>query len=97
MLLGAGWCHRPGRPRGRSGAQTCDLVLLGRGDELGEHRPQGLTVAAVRGAGGVDVLLRVECSPVDAVAGVLGELLDERALGAAVAFAEGWVALISAR
>jgi len=46
--------------------------------------------------GGDDVALGVEVNPRNRVTGCLGDLAEKRALGAPVALAEGWTALISA-
>ena len=46
-------------------------------------------VAVRRGAGGVDVRVPVDVLPAQPVAGVAGQLTEERPLGAAVAFAKG--------
>jgi hypothetical protein len=73
------------------------LLLVAVDDELGEHLAHRLLVAAVRGLAGLDVAGGVEAGPVDVVAGVAGELLEECPLGAAVALAERWTLLISAR
>lgn len=64
--------------------------------EVAEHLTERRVVAAVTLVGGDDVALGVEVNPRNRVTGCLGDLAEKRALGAPVALAEGWTALISA-
>ena len=54
----------------------------------GDHMHAELSASGYLLMSGLGSMKGIERSPVDAVAGVLGELLQERALGTAVAFAE---------
>ena len=70
------------------GAQLRNFVLLGIDGQLGQDEAQLGVLAAVSGAGGLDVPSGAEMLPVDPVPGVDGELADERSLGATVALPE---------
>jgi hypothetical protein len=83
-------------PRGRS--EYCSIRSAARlasgggilrfSDQFLEHLPHRTRIAAHDGCGSGDVAVGVQVLPVENVAGVAGELLEESALGPAVAFAE---------
>jgi hypothetical protein len=56
--------------------------------EVAEHLGQRREATLVGGRAGRDVAVGVHADPVDVVAGVVGELGEERPLGAAVALPE---------
>ncbi len=59
-----------------------------RVSQLVEHVPERGQVAVVGGGAGGHVAVRVHAHPGDVMPGVMGELGEERPLGAAVALAE---------
>ena len=82
----------PRLPRRTSGTERRRLPPLRSPDPLDdgvEQRPHRREVAVGRRPGGVDVRVAVDVLPAQPVAGVAGELREERALGAAVALPEG--------
>jgi hypothetical protein len=64
------------------------LAALRFSDELVEHLSHKGRVSAHDGGGCRDVAVSVEVLPVKDEAGITGKLLEERALGSAVALAE---------